>query len=46
VVLIHPGLVKTDMNPYGDIEIIESARGMLVSSYQPSMLEDIMLNVK
>jgi NAD(P)-dependent dehydrogenase (short-subunit alcohol dehydrogenase family) len=28
VVLIHPGLVKTDMNAYGDIDIDESVAGM------------------
>ncbi|KAL7940293.1 NAD(P)-binding protein [Trichoderma barbatum] len=29
VVLLHPGLVTTDMNPYGDIDIIESATGIV-----------------
>ncbi|KAL7781784.1 NAD(P)-binding protein [Trichoderma afarasin] len=29
VVLIHPGLVKTDMNPYGDIDISESVSGVV-----------------
>lgn len=28
VLLVHPGLVKTDMNAYGDIEVPESATGM------------------
>jgi hypothetical protein len=28
VLLVHPGLVKTDMNPFGDIEVEESASGM------------------
>ena len=28
VVLVHPGLVKTDMNPAGEIDVAESATGM------------------
>ncbi|KAL6890511.1 NAD(P)-binding protein [Trichoderma evansii] len=29
VLLVHPGLVKTDMNAYGDIEVPESATGVV-----------------
>lgn len=28
VLLVHPGLVKTDMNAYGNIEVPESATGV------------------
>jgi hypothetical protein len=27
--LIHPGLVKTDMNPFGEITATESVRGII-----------------
>lgn len=30
VLLVHPGLVKTDMNPYGDLTVDESSSGMYV----------------
>ncbi|KAE9364059.1 NAD(P)-binding protein [Stipitochalara longipes BDJ] len=29
VLLVHPGLVKTDMNPFGDIDVAESAVGII-----------------
>jgi NAD(P)-dependent dehydrogenase (short-subunit alcohol dehydrogenase family) len=31
VVLVHPGLVKTDMNPVGNIDVVESANGVYVA---------------
>ncbi|PTB43756.1 hypothetical protein M441DRAFT_24047 [Trichoderma asperellum CBS 433.97] len=37
VLLVHPGLVKTDMNAYGNIEVPESATGVVnvIQTYTP-----------
>ncbi|KAH8820702.1 hypothetical protein F5884DRAFT_849953 [Xylogone sp. PMI_703] len=37
VLLVHPGLVKTDMNPWGEIEVSESAAGIVnvIGSFKP-----------
>ncbi|KAF2415954.1 NAD(P)-binding protein [Tothia fuscella] len=38
VILVHPGLVKTDMNPVGNIDVIESANGVFkaIDAFSPS----------
>ncbi|KAH8803435.1 hypothetical protein F5884DRAFT_903976 [Xylogone sp. PMI_703] len=47
-ILIHPGLVVTDMNPFGDIGVTESATGILnvIESFGPGEKNFVSYNGK